>query len=131
MGGTMGDLKLCPHCGYEPEVDTAGTCIEIHCCSSMGIQKCDHLNEEDRDTWNHREMKYSTEAEAKAFSVIAERWNKRTKEGDTSNLSNCISCDDRKVEDDKLVCTDCFYSYAPNSKEQLKIRKACQSLKVK
>lgn len=95
----------------------------------MSIQKSDHLSIEERHTWSDRDMGYSPEAEKKALAVISDNWNNRSKVGDQSNLSNCISCDDRKVDDDKLVCSDCFYSYANNSTEQLKIRRACEALK--
>lgn len=127
----MEELKCCPHCGDLPEVQTLGSCIEIICCSEMNIQKSDHLTSEESDTWDSDSLTHSDEAEAKTLNVIVSMWNQRTKQGDKSSLANCISCDDRKVENDKLVCSECFYSYAPDSKEQLKIRRACEAIKEK
>jgi len=70
-------LKTCPFCGHEPEVQTLGSCIDIDCCASMSIQKCDVFTLEERDTWNGTTYQYSDKAEHKAWERAAKLWNKR------------------------------------------------------
>lgn len=73
----MSDMKPCPFCGDTPELSTVGSCIDIDCCVSMSLQKCDELSMEERQTYNPQTVRYSDEAEQKALDMITERWNTR------------------------------------------------------
>ena len=73
----MKELLTCPHCGDKPEIETDGTWVEIYCCASMTVQKCDVLTIEERETWNRTSHKFSPEVEEKAFNSLADDWNKR------------------------------------------------------
>ena len=73
----MSELLGCPFCGEQPEISSIGTFIEIDCCCSMSVQKCDHLSLEERETFSYETYKYSDDAESKAMKVAVERWNTR------------------------------------------------------
>lgn len=70
-------LKSCPFCGEYPSVSVIGSCIDIECCVSMSIQKCDELTKEERNTWSNSTAMHSKEAEAKVLGIISTIWNKR------------------------------------------------------
>ena len=72
-------LKPCPFCGDSVEIEDAGSCLEITCCCSMEIQKCDFLTIEQRETFNTDTYKYSDEAEKIAIDAIISKWNTRIK----------------------------------------------------
>jgi hypothetical protein len=69
----------CPFCGEEPEVETMGSCIDIDCCCSMSLQKCDMLTRDERNSWSNETYKYSDAAELKALTYMASVWNGRVK----------------------------------------------------
>ena len=68
------ELKPCPFCGDSVEVEDSGSCLEITCCCSMVIQKCDFLTTEQK---NIETYKYSDESEQNAIGVIVSMWNNR------------------------------------------------------
>ena len=70
-------LKPCPFCGEEAEIDDSGSCLDIICCCSMSIQKCDVLTIEQRKTLNLETYKYSDESEQIVLEYLIEKWNKR------------------------------------------------------
>lgn len=67
----------CPHCGGTPEISYRGTCIDVNCCTSLSVQKSDHLDSAQRDTWDPTRYMYSEEAEQVATEAIANIWNAR------------------------------------------------------
>ena len=71
------DLIECPFCGETPKVSNDGSCLAIDCCISMGLQKCDILTIEQRDTWNSVTFRYSDEAEEMCLRHISVKWNTR------------------------------------------------------
>ncbi|MCK5236180.1 MAG: hypothetical protein KAR06_04260 [Deltaproteobacteria bacterium] len=71
-------LKSCPFCGEQPDIETLGTCIDITCCASMGLQKSDVLDLDERGTFDMETLVYSKEAESKALQAITDSWNRRT-----------------------------------------------------
>lgn len=71
------ELKSCPFCGEQPDLETLGTWIEISCCVNMSFQKCDYLTMAERQTWSSEKLMHSDEAEAKALNVALKHWNTR------------------------------------------------------
>lgn len=70
-------IASCPFCGEIPDIDTIGTCIDITCCVSMGIQKSDHLSRDEWGQWNDTTFVYPEFIETKLFNIIVENWNTR------------------------------------------------------
>lgn len=71
-------LRPCPFCGQTPTVSgTYGTQLDLSCCVSMGLQKCDVMTREERDTWDQEIFQYSDEAEEKARNALIDQWNRR------------------------------------------------------
>ncbi len=75
------EIKPCPYCGDQPEVSTSGSCIDIECCASMSIQKCNHLTMEERATTGKEIIpgyfEYSDDVEAKVLGIAISFWNQR------------------------------------------------------
>ena len=80
IGGEMNNkLKPCPFCGDSVEIEDFGSCLEITCCCSMSIQKCDYLTVKQRETFDVSNSKYSDEAEQIAIKALICMWNDRAK----------------------------------------------------
>ena len=70
-------LLPCPFCGGTVELEDSDCCLEIICCCTMSILKCDVLNIEQRETFNGGTFKYSDEAELFAKNTLIRLWNQR------------------------------------------------------
>jgi hypothetical protein len=73
------ELKPCPFCGDSVEIEDSVSCLDITCCCSMSIQKCDYLTIKQRETLNMDTYKYSDKAEQIAVDTFVSKWNKRVK----------------------------------------------------
>ena len=76
------DEKLlpCPFCGDENiEIEDSYSSLNITCCCTLSIQKCDILNWEQRETLNTKTYRYSDDVELFAKNVLIQRWNLRRK----------------------------------------------------
>ena len=71
------EIGACPFCGDYPTIETLGSCIDIECCVTMSIQKCDVLTIEERQTYNPITHLMSRQAEIKALEYIVNNWNTR------------------------------------------------------
>lgn len=71
-------LLPCPFCGEDNiEIEDNGSCLDITCCCTMSIQKCDVLSWEQKETLNVKTYKYSNDVELFAKNILIRQWNLR------------------------------------------------------
>lgn len=83
-------LLPCPFCGDDVEIEDSVSCLDITCCCSMGIQKCDVLTATQRKTLNMNTYRYSDEAEQFAINNLISKWNSREDGKNLTELSRWL-----------------------------------------